>query len=145
MKGASVLASGELGPGSLASSTRSLEPCQESSLVSEWSSLSGERSASGAPGMEVAWAQNFPISLLAGAHPDPRYVNYIVETQSSLSWTRMFLWCWEALSLASASPPGPQALRWYLSQPCLSLLPGSQAGRAGGSERLFLSARHTPL
>lgn len=94
VKGARVLASGELCMGSLVSSRRTLGPRQVYLLVDEWSSWSGGRSRSGVPGMGMAWGQNFPISLFIGAHPDPRYVNYTAETQSSRSRTRAFLRGW---------------------------------------------------
>lgn len=74
----------------------------------------------------------------------------MVETRSSLSWTRTFLWCWGALSLAEVSPPGSQILRWYLSKSALPLLASWKSGRAaGGRERLYLfrasPAQGTPL
>lgn len=135
--------------GSPVSSRRTLGPRQVYLLVDEWSSWSGGRSRSGVPGMGMAWGQNFPISLFTGAHPDPRYVNYTAETQSSRSWTRAFLGGWgpkPGLGLSSGSRDSDGVC---LSQPCRSWLPGSQAGQAGGSgEALPLPgspAQGTPL
>lgn len=52
--------------GSLVPSYKELGPCQVYLLVDEWSSLSGDRSGSGAPGMGVAWGQNFPVPFSLG-------------------------------------------------------------------------------
>lgn len=66
VRGANVLASRELCTGLPSFQYKELGPCQVYLLVDEWSSLSGDRSGSGAPGIGVAWGQNFPVPFSLG-------------------------------------------------------------------------------